>query len=79
SDETVAMQYTFEKIPFLYPNRDTPETRILVGIRGEFRISSAIRLTFDLFYDRWLAKEGTDDARKDDQKVDGVIQISLGL
>ncbi|MFQ6616377.1 MAG: hypothetical protein ACE5HZ_06355, partial [Fidelibacterota bacterium] len=27
SDETVAMQYTFQKIPFLYPNRDTPETR----------------------------------------------------
>jgi len=72
---TIEHQYSSEKIPFLYPHEDNPETRTLLGFRGEFLVYSFLRLSFDAFWDLWVQNGNQTKS----QKIDGIIRLSVGL
>ncbi|MFQ6674341.1 MAG: capsule assembly Wzi family protein [Fidelibacterota bacterium] len=81
NDETVEMQYTGQRIPFLYrPYEGSPETRILAGLRGDLSILSSFRIVFDIYSDHWLQRLDPEKGeRTRDQKLDGMIRFAIGL
>ena len=81
NDETIKMQYNNEQIPFLFRTYDgDPETRLLIGIRGEIKLTTYFKIGFDFYQDNWdqWLDISTDD-RKTISKQNGKIEILLGI
>ncbi|MFQ6675271.1 MAG: hypothetical protein ACE5LH_02880 [Fidelibacterota bacterium] len=81
TDDSIARQYSHLKVPFLDRSYDgPPETRILVGVRGELSLTTWFRTEFDLFSDDWnnRLKPGTGE-RGTSSKIDGFIGFSVGF
>lgn len=81
TDDTIARQYQKEKIPFLDRSYDgPPESRTLVGLRGELSLTPWARVNFDLFSDDWVQRLGSPvGERNTSQKLDAFLGVSLGL
>ena len=80
-EQSLDRQYRHEQVPFLYRTYSgDPETKTDVGIRGEWVIAPWGRLKVDLFTSNWHQHRLFDSAaRGSTKKIDGMIQIILGL
>ena len=81
NDSTVVKQYTGEHIDFLYRTYPgDPECKTILGLMGEFRISTFAKVDFDLFYLDWNQKKDPDnDDRHHFEKWDMIIKVSVGF
>ena len=80
-EQSLDRQYRHEKVPFLYRTYSGgPETKTDFGIRGEWVIAPWGRLKVNLFTSNWHQHYILDSAeRGSTRKIDGMIQIVLGL
>ena len=81
NNETIKMMYNLEKVPFLYRTYEgEPETRILLGLRGQIDIFSNIRLNLDLYHSSWSQRFDRKLGNRPNQnKFDVAVQVALGL
>ena len=81
NDYTIEKQYKPDKVPFLYRTYEgDAEMRTLLGFRGELLLLSFIRVSFNLYWDKWLQRLNLDNGeRTESQKFDGILQFSIGL